>query len=80
MDVPCMGVVRTYVQMNVCTHVKNVRSYVLYVRSYVYGPLGTLKHLRRKLGGTPAPPRPPPLLPPSAIRTALSNVRRDGVI
>ena len=32
------------------------------------------------LGGAPAAPRPSPLLPPSAIRTALSNVRRDGVI
>ena len=31
------------------------------------------------LGGAPASPRPPPSLLPSAIRTALSNVRRDGV-
>ena len=39
MDVPCTGVVRTYVRMNVRTYVKNVRAYVLYVRSYAYGPL-----------------------------------------
>ena len=44
MDVPCTGVVWTYVRMNGRTYVKNVRAYVLYVRSYVYGPLGTLTH------------------------------------
>ena len=31
-------------------------------------------------GGAPAPPRPPPRLPPSAIRKAVSNVRRKGVL
>ena len=31
------------------------------------------------LGGAPAPPRPPPALPPSATRTALSNIA-NGVI
>ena len=39
MDVPCTGVVPPYVRMNVRTYAKNVRAHVLYVRSYVYGPL-----------------------------------------